>query len=167
MKEKIFVSACLIGDKVRYNGGDNRIVNEIFEKWQNEGRIVTLCPEVSGGLPVPRPPHEIVGSGGGAAVIRGEARIEQKNGEDGTDFFLKGAKNSLKVAKENKVRMAVLKEGSPSCGSSLIYDGTFSRTKFAGSGVTAALLSQNGIKVFNENQISEANEYLKSLEEPE
>jgi uncharacterized protein YbbK (DUF523 family) len=162
--EKIFISACLLGQKVRYDGGDNRMQGAILAKWEDEGRVVTLCPEVSGGLPVPRPPCEIVGSGGGAAVLAGTARILQKNGEDETEVFLKGARAALSVAAAHKVKVAVLKEGSPSCGSQLIYNGSFSKQKMPGSGVTAALLASTGIKVFNEHQIEAADAYLKSID---
>jgi uncharacterized protein YbbK (DUF523 family) len=194
--ERILVSACLLGVPVRYDGRAKTRDDEILDRWRSEGRLLSCCPEVSGGLPVPRPPAEVAASaaselsgtspapagpapdrtsGGagtagagsrkdGAAVLDGAARVLTANGVDVTDAFVRGAELALEVAQRNAVRMAVLKEGSPSCGSSRIYDGSFSGQTTAGSGVTTALLNRHGIRVFSEDQLTAAESYLAELE---
>ncbi|MDR3409713.1 MAG: DUF523 domain-containing protein [Formivibrio sp.] len=160
----ILVSACLLGEAVRYNGGDNRCAHEFLQQWQREGRVVPLCPEVAGGLPVPRPPAEITQGAGGMKVLAGLARVVDSSGQDFSAEFSKGAELALERTQKMGIRIAVLKEGSPSCGTNTIYDGTFSGNKVANRGVTAALLQQAGIHVFSEMQIEEANRLLVRLE---
>jgi uncharacterized protein YbbK (DUF523 family) len=162
--EKIFISSCLLGEKVRYHGGDASVISNIIEKWKKEGRIVSLCPEVSAGFSVPRPPSEIYGEGGGSAVIDGTAKVVKKDHKDYSDLFILGAKNTMQMILEHKIKMAILKEGSPSCGVNFIYDGSFSGKKVMGQGVTSSLLSRNGIQVFAEIQIEEAERFLTSIE---
>ena len=125
--------------------------------------MIPYCPEIAGGLPTPRAGAEIVG-GEGIDVIRGKARLINENGKDVTNQFIKGAKNTLKVAKMHHATMAILKQGSPSCGSRFIYDGSFSGKTIPGKGVTAALLEQNGIKVFSEENLDEAALFILELE---
>lgn len=160
---KILISACLIGQKVRYHGSDALCRHQTLEKWQKEGRLITVCPEVSGGLPVPRPSCEIVGIGGGFAVLAGKAKVVSCTNIDRTDAFLAGASKALQVAQNHNIKMAILKSGSPSCGNNSIYDGTYSGKTIPGMGTTAALLAQNGLTVFNENQIDEAENFLLTL----
>jgi uncharacterized protein YbbK (DUF523 family) len=162
-KPKILVSACLVGNKVRYNAADVPCENDWLEQWKEEDRIVAFCPEVAGGLPVPRPPAELKGSGG-AAVLEGEGQVLDNAGRDVTAYFVEGAKKALETAQKNEIKVAILKENSPSCGSSFIYDGTFSGNRLAGQGVTTALLQQHGIRVFSENEIAAAAVYLAELE---
>ncbi len=150
--EKILISACLAGDLVRYDGKQKRIQDKVFIKWLQQGRLVKVCPEVSGGLSTPRPPAQIVG-GKGLDVICGNAKVQSIDGEDVTKEFLIGAELALNVAQENNIHIAILKEKSPSCGVSQIYDGSFSGIKIPGSGVTSALLRKNGIQVFSEHQL--------------
>ncbi|MCB0327453.1 MAG: DUF523 domain-containing protein [Bdellovibrionales bacterium] len=164
MKEKIFVSACLLGEEVRYHGGDAKLEHFKLDQWKEEGRIVSLCPEVSSGFPIPRAPHEIIGTGSGNAVLEGQARIRTKSQMDHTDQFVKGAEIALKICRENNIKMAILKEGSPSCGSYEVYDGRFKGKKILGRGVVAALLSNSGIHCFSEHQIEEAAQFLQKLE---
>ena len=161
--EKILISGCLLGQKVRYHGGDAFCDNPIIKKWQHEGRVVAVCPEVSAGLSVPRESSEIVG-GTGIDVLRKSAKVLSHNGFDKTEAFIKGAKHALTIVLKNNIKIAILKKNSPSCGNTTIYDGTFSGKVTDGSGVTAALLAENGIRVFNDDQINEALEYLISLE---
>jgi uncharacterized protein YbbK (DUF523 family) len=161
--ERILVSACLLGSRVRFDGGAKTSDDEVLAGWRAEGRLVPFCPEVEGGLPVPRPPAEIEGGVGGAAVLAGEARILTPDGDDVTGAFLSGARQALDAAVSSGVRMAVLKEGSPSCGSLRIHDGTFRGRTTPGQGVTAALLESNGIRVFGEDRIGEAAAYLARL----
>ena len=162
--EKILVSACLLGAKVRYHGGDAACAHPILQRWAAEGRIVAVCPERDGGLPTPRPAAEIVGVGGGDSVLHRIAVVRTSTGVDMTDAFVRGAEAALEAVRRHAIRVAVLKEGSPSCGSSFVYDGTFSKTAVPGEGITAALLRSRGIAVFSENQIDAADEYIAELE---
>jgi uncharacterized protein YbbK (DUF523 family) len=161
--EKILVSACLVGNKVRYNAADVPCENDWLEQWKAEDRLVAFCPEVAGGLPVPRPPAEMKGSGG-AAVLEGGGQVLDNAGRDVTEYFVEGAKKALETAQRNEIKVAILKENSPSCGSSFIYDGTFSGIRLEGQGVTTALLQQHGIRVFSEHEIAAAAVYLAELE---
>jgi len=160
--EMILVSACLLGEKVRYDG-DGCAVHGLLDIWQREGRIVPYCPEMSGGLGVPRPAAEIQ-SGDAADVLRGAARIQRRDGEDVTDAFVSGAERALAQCWEHKIKIAVLKEGSPSCGSTQVNDGAFSGHKIKGQGITANLLSTHGISVFSERNLRNAEKRLNELE---
>jgi uncharacterized protein YbbK (DUF523 family) len=160
---RILVSACLLGDKVRYNGGAATTANPVLSRWLDENRVVSFCPEVAGGLGVPRPAAEIT-RGGGHDVLDGTGHIVTARGDDVTDSFVCGAHLALERAIAEHVGLAILKDGSPSCGSQYIYDGSFTGTRQAGRGVTAALLERDGIRVFNEQQFEEAAAYLKEIE---
>jgi uncharacterized protein YbbK (DUF523 family) len=162
--QRVLVSACLLGQPVRYDGGTVVTEGGILARWQMEGRIVPMCPEMAGGLPVPRLPAEIHGEGGGAAVLRGAARVVEHHGHDVTDAFVQGAQRALEAAREAGVQVAVLTERSPSCGSTFLYDGTFSSQLQPGEGVTAALLRQHGIRVFSQHQLEEAAHLLDALD---
>lgn len=151
---KILISMCLLGHPVRYNGLAKTMYHPILERWKTEGRLVVLCPEIVAGLSTPRPPAEIELGESGDAVLAGTARVLAQNGTDMTDFFLTGARIALELAQKNDCRFALLTEGSPSCGSKEIHDGTFSGDKHVGAGVTATLLRQNGIRVFSETEIN-------------
>ncbi len=147
---KILVSRCLYGgDPVRYDGRDKAETDEIFDKWRREGRLVPVCPEVDGGLPVPRPPAEIVGD-----------RIINAEGIDVTREYRTGAEAAVKTALAENVAFCIMKESSPSCGSSNIYDGSFAGVKIPSEGLTVRLLRENGFKVFSEKEIKKAEEYL-------
>ncbi len=161
--EKILISACLLGEKVRYDGGENRLESEILERWQQEGRLVAVCPEVEGGLPTPRPPAEIV-SGDGEDVLRERAWLVNNRGIEVTEHFLRGADRALQLALQHHIRMAILKSRSPSCGKGWIYDGHFSGTLKQGDGVTVALLKRHGIRVFQEGELEKAQAFLRKLE---
>ena len=163
--EKILVSACLLGQPVRHNGAHKRSDDQILQHWIEEGRVVAVCPEIAGGLPVPRPAAEIVGGADGSRVLGGEVNVVDFNGRDVSHHFVSGAGVALEAARANDIRVAILKEGSPSCGSGYTYDGTFTSTRVPGHhGVTAALLRDNGIRVFSETQLAEAEECLRQLE---
>jgi len=155
--QKILVSACLLGERVRHDGRDKLVRNEILDQWIREGRVVPFCPEVAGDLPVPRPPAEIQGGMDGRAVLAGSARVVNAEGLDVTASFLRGAESAEACARANEIGVAILKERSPSCGSSQVYDGTFTSTRLPGVGVAAARLIDAGIRVFNEEQFVEAN----------
>ena len=149
---------------MRYNGAHKRSGSEILERWVSEGRVVGVCPEVAGGLGVPRPPAEIEGGVGGARVIARLARVLDDKGRDVSAAFVVGAEHALRQAGTKAIRLAVLKEGSPSCGSAYVYDGTFSGASVANPGVTTAMLQGAGIRVFSELQIAEADALLRELE---
>lgn len=160
---KVLVSACLLGERVRYHGDDAALDSDVLARWRAEGRLVPACPETTAGLPVPRPPAEILG-GDGDAVLDGQAPVGDSTGTDVTALFLAGGKATVGLARMHGVRLAVLKDGSPSCGSTYVHDGTFRGQRSAGHGVTTALLLREGIRVFNERQMDEAAAYLASLE---
>jgi uncharacterized protein YbbK (DUF523 family) len=152
---KILISACLIGQKVRYNGGHQRLEHPLISAWQASGRLVPCCPEVLGGLPIPRPPAQIVG-GDGDRVLRGEANVRTAAGADVTPAFIEGAKATLTLTQRHAIRVAILCQRSPSCGSRQIYNGRFDGVLIPGLGVTAALLKANGIAVFGPEEIDAA-----------
>lgn len=147
-RQKILISACLLGMPVRYDGRGKPFLHPALQKWQAEGRLVALCPEMSAGLPVPRPPAEIEPGMTGEDVLQGRARVMEVTGGDVTAAFLKAAENALALARREGCAQALLIDGSPSCGSAAIYDGRFAGMRHAGMGVTAALLSREGIAVF-------------------
>lgn len=145
----ILVSACLCGVNCKYNGGNN--LNSKVLQLLKEGKALPVCPEQLGGQATPRAPHEIV-NGTGADVLDGKCRVLGPDGDDDvTEEFLKGARETLKIAEECGVKTAILKSRSPSCGHGFIYDGTFSGTKIPGNGVAAELLEKNGIKIYTED----------------
>jgi uncharacterized protein YbbK (DUF523 family) len=137
-------SACLIGRKCRYDGESRE--NAEIKKLYDEGKVKAVCPECLAGLKIPRCPSEITG-GDGRDVLRGAARVTAQDGGDRTQEFLEGANKALEAAKECGAKRAYMKSKSPSCGCTLIYDGTFSGKLKPGEGVTAALLKENGIEV--------------------
>ena len=138
--EKILISACLVGDKVKYDGHSNYNpkIEQLLEKYD----LVPFCPEVEGGLPTPRKPSE-----------RKDNKVINKAEKDVTHQFEKGAELALNICKYLGIRIAILKENSPSCGSKHIYDGTFKNRLIEGKGVTTELLEKNGVKVINEDEI--------------
>ena len=153
MTGKILISACLAGLPVRYNGSAKPLFHDAVERWRAEGRLVTLCPELSGGFQVPRPPAEIENGLGGEDVLDGRARVLEVSGGDVSAAYIAGARIALDVARENGCRHALLIDGSPSCGSGFVYDGTFSGIRHAGQGVTAALLRRGGIAVYSDREV--------------
>jgi uncharacterized protein YbbK (DUF523 family) len=146
------VSACLAGVKCKYNAKDN--YDPELHKFLSREKVQLVCPEQLGGLTTPRPPAEIVG-GSGEEVLSGKARVLTREGIDVTENFVRGAGETLRIAQLLGAKGAILKEGSPSCGSSLIYDGTFRGVKQPGQGVTASLLRKEGLKVYSENNFLE------------
>ncbi len=138
MKEKVLVSACLLGAKCRYDGEERGGVLEMPENWCP----IPFCPEIYGGLPTPRAAAERVGE-----------KVMTKDGRDVTAEYKKGAEEALKMARRLGIKKAVLKERSPSCGKGCIYDGMFSGSLKKGDGVTAELLMENGIEVLGESEL--------------
>lgn len=144
----MIISACLCGCDCKYNGKNNK--NESCVELLKRGKAVLVCPEQLGGMTTPRVPSEILKNDGKISVI-------SKEGKDVSKEFKKGAKEALKIAKLVDAKVAILKNGSPSCGSKYIYDGTFSGNKIKGEGITAKLFVENGIEVFSED---EAHKFL-------
>ena len=140
MKEKLLISACLLGRNCKYNGGNN--LHPLAERLGEKYDLVPICPETWGGLTSPRPPAERVGG-----------RILDREGRDVTEAFQRGAQRALETARKNGCRRAVLKERSPSCGAGRIYDGTFTGTTVPGDGVAAALLRAEGLVLYGESEI--------------
>ncbi|MCG3400458.1 DUF523 domain-containing protein [Staphylococcus massiliensis] len=145
----IIVSACLVGEPVRYDG-DHKL-KEDLRQLVADGKAVSVCPEVLGGLAVPREPSEIVG-GNGDDVWEGRAKVMTISGRDVTENFKKGALASLEVVREFGGSLVILKSGSPSCGSGEIYDGHFNGGKRSGQGVFTSLLKRYGIEVMDEHE---------------
>ena len=133
-KEKILVSACLLGVNCKYNGGNNAY-NEIDE-FLKDYEIIPICPEIMGGLSTPRCPAEKVGD-----------KVITKDGVDVTKQYIKGANECLFLAKKYNVKKALLKLKSPSCGYEQVYDGTFTHTLINKNGITAELFINNGIEI--------------------
>ncbi|WP_223541308.1 DUF523 domain-containing protein [Pseudomonas sp. BF-RE-26] len=159
---KILVSRCLLGHRVRYDGGASGPFDQL-QQWLDEGRVVPLCPEVAGGLPTPRAAAEIPG-GQGVQVLDGQALVITTEGEDVSSQFLSGAYQALELVQKHGIRIALLKANSPSCGNLLTYDGTFSGVKVSGEGVTAALLKRHGVQVFSELELPQAAQTLATLD---
>lgn len=145
--EAILVSACLLGEKCRYNCGHS--LDPVLIESLKQVKVIPVCPEVLGGLPVPREPSEIMG-GDGVMVLKGKAEVRKENStQDLTPFFLEGANKTWRLAKTFDVKTAVFKEKSPSCGVTLIYDGSFQGRLHPGAGVTTALLRKKGVLVYS------------------
>lgn len=139
---KVAVSACLLGENCKYNGGNNR--NEAVLDYVKGKEVVSVCPEVLGGLPTPRVCSECQGE-----------KVVNKNNEDVTDYFHRGARAALAKVKEEEVEEAVLQARSPSCGVHKIYDGTFSKTLIDGDGVFVKYLKDAGIPVKSSEDFKE------------
>ena len=161
---KILVSSCLLGEDVKYDGTNSSIASnpkvsfslkELFMDILCDNEIYSFCPEVAGGLGVPRIPAEIVKKDKPFIV-------QNQNGEDVTINFLLGAKKALDLCKEENIKVALMKANSPSCGNIKTYDGTFTKNLIEASGLTAKLLKENGIEVFNENELKELSKFIKT-----
>ena len=139
MKEKVLVSACLLGIKVRFDG-KSKANEELIEKLNNY-EFIPVCPEVWGGLPTPRVPSEIIND-----------KVINKDGIDVTDNYMRGAIETLELARKFNIKKAILKSKSPSCGKDKIYDGSFTGTLVDGNGITTRLLIENGIEVLTEDE---------------
>jgi uncharacterized protein YbbK (DUF523 family) len=162
--EKILISACFLGNPVRYNGSSLDVAAKaglesqaIIDVWQKEGRLVSICPEVAGGLSTPRPPAEIQLSESGRCVLT-------EAGDNVTESFMRGADLAVRLCQQHNVRIAILTESSPSCGSSNIYNGQFEGVKISGEGVTTAALRKHSIEVFSQLSLKNAKHYLIKLE---
>ena len=162
---RVLVSSCLMGNSVRYDGGDqfcDNLSNLLF----NDSRIIcyAFCPEVSGGLSVPRSRAAINRNYSGYDVLNHDkAKVINSDGIDVTNEYIKGAQLALEFCKKNRISIAIMKEDSPSCGSNTLFNPTFDASKKIGPGVTAALLKKNNIAVFSEIEVEELSKYIKSI----
>lgn len=147
--EKILVSACLAGVNCTFRGTNNR--TDKIKNIAKSGSLLPLCPELLGGLGVPRDNIEIIG-GDGFDLLEGHARAVSSSGRDVTDNIIAGSRRILDQVKKYKIREAILKSNSPSCGAGYIYDGTFTKKLKPGYGVLAALLKRNGVSVKTEKE---------------
>ena len=138
--ENLLISACLLGVECKYSGGSNALPEETIEKLRTRYRLIPVCPETAGGLPTPRDPSERLGE-----------RVVSGRGADVTAQFKKGAEAALTLARRYGCTTALMKEHSPSCGSGLIYDGSFSGKLVKGDGCAAELLKAAGVSVVGEN----------------
>jgi uncharacterized protein YbbK (DUF523 family) len=158
----ILVSACLMGAPVRYDGKGKPLPSNLIDSLSGLATLVPHCPELAGGFPVPRPPAEIQSGLTGEDVLEGRARVLERGGRDVTAQFVAGAERTLALAMGHSCRYALLIDGSPSCGSLEVYDGSFSGRKHPGNGVTAALLARHGIEVFTPAEIDTLVERLSA-----
>ncbi|MBB3595000.1 uncharacterized protein YbbK (DUF523 family) [Rhizobium sp. BK529] len=166
MIRKVLVSSCLLGRNVRYDGSYKLAEHPVLDRWQSEGRIVSICPELTVGFPTPRPSAELT-TGSGEDVLRGKGSVLEQTGRDVTSLYIDGAAAALELALSHGCKYAVLTDGSPSCGSSFVYDGSFQGNTISGNGVTASFLKQAGIAVFSQKQIEELDLILRENEAQE
>ena len=144
VRPKILVSACLVGCRSRYDAALPEVIDKRLSQWMEWGLVLPFCPETAGGLAVPRPPAEI------SRRAASDGKVFTCSGEDVTENFVAGAKNAVTAVRFFGIQAAVLKDGSPSCGLTWIYDGFFRNKRIPGRGIAAALLAANKIALFNE-----------------
>lgn len=140
MKDSLLISGCLLGNNTKYNGKNNYI--EGIDKLKDKYNLIVICPEVMGGLSIPRDPSEIKGG-----------NVYSNKGLDVTNEFNKGALLAYELAVKHNCKAALLKDGSPSCGSKKIYDGSFNGNKIDGDGITVRMLRKLDIKIYTESEI--------------
>ena len=136
----ILVSACLLGENCKYNGGNNR--NERVLRYVAGREVIPVCPEMLGGLPCPRKPVEWVGE-----------RVLTKDGDDCTEAFRLGVQRAVEIIADKRIDLAILQSRSPTCGVKQIYDGTFSGTRIDGMGALARALHERGIPLMDAEDV--------------
>ena len=141
-KEKLLISACMMGTNCRYDGGNTKLkeLEALAERYE----LIPVCPETLSGLPCPRTPSEIVGG-----------KVMNAQNEDATQDFQRGAELALEIWKHSGCPKALLQSRSPSCGKGVIYDGTFTGRKIAGNGIFAQMLMNEGAQVYSELELAE------------
>lgn len=142
--ETLLISACLLGVNCKYSGGNNALPAPALKALRQKYRLIPVCPETAGGLPIPREPSERV-----------PGRVIGRSGRDVTAEFHKGGETARRLAELFGCKKALMKEHSPSCGSGLIYDGTFSGVLIPGDGAATELLKKAGVTVYGESRIDE------------
>ena len=157
----LLISACLLGINCRHDG---RIINDFnFEKLLMDFNLIPVCPEQLGGLTTPRALSFFI-FGDGNDTIKGAKNLKNRNGIDVSENFKRGAEETLKICKIFNIKYAVLKEKSPSCGLNKIY---LKEKLVDGQGVTAAILSKNGIHIMPENKTRSLNERKSEMVQQE
>ena len=146
----IEVSACLLGECCTYKASHHLVKELMILK---DIHYIPVCPEVMGGLMIPRDPCEI--------ISQEPLKIMSIKGEDKTNAYVQGSLKAIKTFRDNNVKVALLKHKSPSCGCDGIYNGSFSHQLIKGQGVFASMCQQCDIKVFHENQIQTFFKYLE------
>ena len=162
-KNKILLSACLAGHRVRYNGTDKSCTTNLLQQWREEGRLVIHCPELAAGLETPRLSAEMV-NGQGIEVLNGRAQVLESDGRNVTQPYVLTAWLALQTAQQHGCRFAIMTDGSPTCGSLHVYDGSFRGMKVPGEGVAVALLREHGVEVFSESQLDALQQRLDEVE---
>jgi uncharacterized protein YbbK (DUF523 family) len=153
LMKKVLISSCLLGKNVKYDGGNNSILeNDFIQFLKEQNLLIPVCPEVDGGLTVPRVPVEILVN-----------RAINRDGIDKTSEFTKGAELAVEQALNKDIKMAIMKSKSPSCGKDFIYDGSFTKTLIKKDGIAAGMLKKSNIKIFTENEIDDAYAFWKEL----
>lgn len=147
--EKILISSCFLGNKVRYDGKGKSLTHPLITTWLLQGRLIVICPEMAGGLPAPRPRAEQLNE-----------KVFDEHGHDVSHEFILGANKALALCQKHAIKYAILKEFSPSCGSTQVYNGKFNGQKIAGQGVTARLLSEYGINIYSELSVELLMQHL-------
>ncbi len=147
---KILISACLLGQNVRYDANHNSILqNPLIKRLLDQDILIPVCPEVDGGLPIPRLPVELIGK-----------KAIDSQGNDKTKNFTDGANKSSQLALKYNINIAIMKAKSPSCGKGKIYDGAFNKKLINGDGITVKALERAGVKVFSEEDLEELEKIL-------
>ena len=144
------ISACLLGMRCNWSGNDNK--NDRAIELSKVETLIPVCPEQLGGLATPRAPQEIQG-GTGEDVLDNACRVLNKNGEDVTTEFIRGAEETLEIVRQLNIKEFIARSRSPSCGCGRVYDGTFRDRLIDGDGVTTALLRRSGIRITPEKDL--------------
>ncbi len=155
----MLVSACLVGCRARYDAAIPKGQDERLRHWWESGLVLPFCPETAGGLQTPRPPAEISG-GTGQDVLAGHGKVLTCTHADVTQNFITGARLALTAIRHFSIHTAVLKDGSPSCGTTRIYDGCFRGRVVPGQGVAAALLAAHDVALFTESSLTRLESQL-------
>lgn len=153
----LLISSCLLGQCCRWDARTSKscLRSQLADLYASSS-IIAFCPECAGGLSTPRAAAEIAPGSTAQTVLLGQGKVINTADEDVTQAYIQGALGALELVRQHNIEVAVLKSKSPACSSSLIYDGTFSSRLIEGNGVTAQLLKNNGVLVFDETQLEEA-----------
>ncbi|MEO0635576.1 MAG: DUF523 domain-containing protein [Pseudomonadota bacterium] len=160
---RILVSACLLGEPVRYNGSAATLQHELLKRCHRDRLLVPLCPEIAAGFETPRRPAEIVVGHTGTDIWQGRGAVVEDQGANVTAPFREGARIAVDTARKAGCRFALLTDGSPSCGTNYIYSGQFDGQRRQGQGVVAAALQEAGVRCFSQSRIGDLAEAVASF----
>lgn len=149
--KKVLISACLVGENVRYNAEKLNFHHPFIEHLKKAGKLIPVCPEVMGGMPVPRKPSELTEPI--EFILKQKKGIQSIDGKDVTQYFIDGCQQVLRIVEQYQIGFAILKENSPSCGVHFIHDGHFSGTLIPGEGMLSFLLRHKRVQVFSEKEL--------------